>query len=277
MKPLPLPAIGYRDLYRIAIAQTQKLADQAVLMALEDRIVQAGADYEAAMLAFGPHAITPIVLSAAEDVLASALYEKRIRSKKGACRSTYDALFASASHCPYCEDGEIYEIDHFLPQHRHHDIVMYPGNLVPICHPCNHIKLEKLPVSAQQSFLHPYFDRLPGVRWLFARIDREANGPVLNYRVMLDPAVHGTLSSRLAYHFDTLRLPRRMWTRSSRVLVELQSDVETHLDALGPEGLSHHFQEESEKHFSRHGNTLEAAAYQAASLDGAFCAGGFRS
>lgn len=277
MRALTPPEISYRDLYRIAIAQTQSLADRAILDALEDRMVEAAVNYVDIMQHHGPHAVAPIALSEAEDALVSALYDKRIRSKEGACRTTYDALLASASHCPFCEDGEIYEIDHFLPQHGYHDIVMFPGNLVPICHPCNHIKLQKVPVSDQQSFLHPYFDRLPAQRWLFARIDRQANGPVLNYRVELDPDEHGTLAARLSYHFDTLRLSERMRKRSSKMLVELQGDVEAHLEALGPNGLRHHFHEEAEKHFNRHGNTLEAAAYRAASLDNEFCAGAYRN
>ena len=277
MKPLDPPAITYRSLYRTAIAQTQRNADRAILAALEDRMVQAGEDYDTTLAQNGPHAVTPIAFTASEEALVSALYEKRIRDKSGACRNIYEQILTSASHCPYCEDGEIYEVDHFLPQAGHHDLVMYPSNLVPICHPCNHIKLQTLPVSAQQSFIHPYFDRLPTSRWLFARIDRQADGPVLNYWVQLDPLVHGALASRLNYHFSTLRLPERMRARSSKVLLELQSNADEYLGALGAEGLKLHFHDEGEKRFSWHGNTLEAAAYHAAATNDAFCAGEYRS
>jgi hypothetical protein len=183
----------------------------------------------------------------------------------------------STTSCPFCLDGEIYEIDHFLPQAHHHDVVMYPGNLVPICHPCNHIKLEMLPVDARHSLLHPYFDRLPTEPWLFAQLDRKAGGPVLNFWVHLDEAQHGNIAPRLEYHFTTLQLDRRMRVRSAKVLVELQSDIEEYLADLGMNGLKAHFASEAAKHYARHGNTLEAAAFRAASVNDAFCTGEYKN
>lgn len=277
MRALNPPAIDYRALYRKAISQTQRNADRAVLAGLEDRMVAAGVDYDATMQAQGPHAVIQIALTAAEESLAGALYAKRIVATNGICRSTYDDLRVSTSSCPFCLDGEIYEIDHFLPQAHHHDVVMYPGNLVPICHPCNHIKLEMLPVDARHSLLHPYFDRLPAQPWLFAEIDRKADGPVLNFRVQLDEGQHGNIAPRLKYHFATLRLDSRMRVRSAKVLIELQADVEQYLAGLGVDGLKAHFASEAAKHFARHGNTLEAAAYRAASTNDAFCAGEYKN
>ena len=43
-----------------------------------------------------------------------------------------------------------------------------PKNLFPICHPCNHLKDDSLPENEEESLIHPYFDRLPNERWLFA-------------------------------------------------------------------------------------------------------------
>lgn len=277
MKSLDPPAIDYRALYRKAISQTQRNSDKAVLAAMEDRMVAAGVAYDATMRTDGPHAIVQIALTADEDVLAGALYEKRIVAKNGVCRSTYDDLRVSTGSCPFCLDGEIYEIDHFLPQAHHHDVVMYPGNLVPICHPCNHIKLELLPIDAQHSLLHPYFDRLPAQPWLFAELDRKDGGPVLNFRVHLDEGQHGSIAPRLEYHFTTLQLDRRMRVRSAKVLIELQSDLEQYLTDLGVNGLKAHFASEAVKHYARHGNTLEAAAYRAASVNDAFCAGEYKN
>lgn len=277
MRGLDPPAIDYRALYKKAISQTQRNADKAVLAGIEDRIVAAAVEYDATIRSKGPHAVVQIDLTEAEEALAGALYEKRIVAKSGICRSTYDDLYVSTQSCPFCLDGEIYEVDHFLPQAHHHDVVMYPGNLVPICHPCNHIKLELLPIDAENSLLHPYFDRLPSQPWLFAELDRKDGGPVLNFRVHLDAAQHGTIAPRLKYHFAKLQLDRRMRVRSAKVLVELQSDLEEYLVDLGVEGLKAHFASEAAKHYSRHGNTLEAAAYRAASVNDAFCAGEYRN
>ena len=277
MRGLDAPTIEYRSLYKKAITQTQRNDDKAVLAGMENRIVAAANAYDATMQAQGPYAVAQIPLTAQEDALVRTLYDKRIVDKDGVCRSTYDDIYTSAASCPFCLDGEIYEIDHFLPQAHHHDIVMYPGNLVPICHPCNHIKLTLLPVDARHSLLHPYFDRLPKQPWLFARLDRKANGPVLSYWVELDEAQHGNIAPRLKYHFTTLQLDRRMRVRSANVLVELQADVEDYLAAFGPLGLKAHFASEAVKRYGRQGNTLEVAAYRAASINDAFCAGDYRN
>jgi hypothetical protein len=277
VRTLHRPAIEYRQLYKQAIAQTQRNADREILEDLEDRMVQAADDYVAVMGAQGPSAITQIALTPLEDSLVSVLYDKRIVAKDGACRTIYDEIRTSAAHCPFCLDGEVYEVDHFLPQVYHHDVVMYPGNLVPICHPCNHIKLHERPLNARESLLHPYFDRLPTVEWLFATLDRHGNGPVLNYHVLLDETLYGNIAPRLAYHFRTLELDRRMRELSAKVLVELQADVEDHLQVLQPAGLKIHFAGEAEKRYQRHGNTLEAAAYRAASVDNQFCEGAYRN
>jgi hypothetical protein len=271
------PVIAYRELYRLAIAQTQRNSDRETLENLEDRMVQAGVDYVINMTSHGPYSVTPTQLTDGEDELVRELYDKRMRSKLGTCRWAYDQILASASHCPYCEDGEIYEIDHFLPQGSYHDLNIFPRNLVPICHACNHIKLAEKPQGPQTSLLHPYFDRLPPVPWLFARLDRQSDGPVLNYWVELDASAYGNLAPRLGYHFRTLELDRRMRTRSAKVLVELQFDIEDHLEKLGPQGMKTHFESEARKRFDRHGNVLEAAAYKAASENDAFCKGDYRN
>lgn len=277
MRKLPAPRIDYRNLYRTAIAQTQRNVERSILESLEDRIVQAAADYDATMSTQGPFAITAIQLSADEERLAGALYEKRVVSKLGACRAAYDAIRTSTAHCPYCLDGEVYEVDHFLPQAHHPDVVMYPGNLVPICHPCNHIKHHERPVGSRESFLHPYFDALPKVPWLFARLDRRSGGPVLNYWVDLDETRYGHVAPRLRHHFGRLEMDRRMRERSAKVLVELESNVEKYLPLLTSAGLKAYFADEARERFERQGNALEAAAYRAASLNEDFCAGHYRN
>lgn len=277
MKSLTPPDIDYRTLYRQAIAQTQRLVDRATLAGLEDQMVEAGENYVGHMTAGAPSAVTSIVLPGPQVDMVRALYDKRIVSKKGACRWVYDQIHSSAAYCPYCGQGEIYEVDHFLHQAGYHDLTMFPGNLVPICHPCNHIKLHQQPQGPTESFIHPYFDTLPQTRWLFAQLDREAGGPILNYWVALDADAHGNLAPRLEYHFRTLELDRRMRTLSAKLLVELQSDVEDLFETLGSEGLQAHFAGEAQRAYSRHGNGLEAAAYLAASQNADFCNGDYRN
>ncbi len=88
---------------------------------------------------------------------------------------------------------------------------------------------------------------------------------------------HLNLARRLGYHFRTLKLDCRMRTLSSKILVELEADIEDHLGQLGPKGMKVHCESEATRRFKRHGNTLEAAAYRAAAENELFCNGGYRN
>lgn len=276
-KIMPL-SIDHSKLYREAIGQTQRNVDRASLEALEDDMIQAGVKYDAAMRAGKPHTIKAMDLSPDVRELVSGLYDKRLVDKNGVCRETYKKIRNSASHCPYCEWGEIYEVDHFLPQASYPDLNIYPKNLVPICHPCNNLKLASVPESTTgYFFLHPYFDELPQVRWLFARMEFQSDGPVLIYRISMDENVYGSQAGRLAYHFKTLHLSDRLRVRSSKVLTELQQIAEQMLPVIGVDGLANHFKDEGNKIFNMHRNTLEAAAYTAAGDCAEFCNGRFRN
>lgn len=273
MKALKAPAIDYSDLYAEAVGQTKKNLDKATLRGLSAKILAAGNGYGTSMDAHGPHAVKALALSDPERKLVGGLYEKRLVSKSGSCRWAYEKILTSSAFCPYCEWGETYEVDHFLPQSEFACLNICPSNLVPICHACNHIKWTLTPQGQGKYLVHPYFDTLPKTPWLFAKLESFARGNVLRYWVDLDHGAHGDLSHRLAFQFDKLQLDRRMRERSSKVLAELEMDVEQLQDKVGTAGVQMHFREAASKAFDLHGNTLEAAAYRAASEDADFCSG----
>ncbi|PPJ46735.1 HNH endonuclease [Rhizobium sp. KAs_5_22] len=277
MLSLAIPQINHRSLYDQCVSQTQRNTERALLVALGDRVAAAGVAYVDAATVGGLAALAPIALADPEDKLVRALYDKRLVDAAGTGRWAYDKIRNSARYCPYCTFGEVYEVDHFLHKAAYRELNVCPANLVPICHACNHIKLVDQPHDSAHYLLHPYFDVLPAVRWLFADLIFEAGGPVLRYRVELDAALHGNLASRLAYHFATLELDRRFQERASRLLVEIESDLADNFALLGSAGMAAHFNGESDRHFSRHGNSLEAAGYRAAAENYAFCAGQFQN
>src|SRR5688572_9418671 len=49
-------------------------------------------------------------------------------------------LKISTDFCPYCGFGEIKDLDHHLPKTSYKAYAIYPKNLIPCCHPCNHKK-----------------------------------------------------------------------------------------------------------------------------------------
>lgn len=272
MKELARPDIDHLALYRQFIQQTANPIERGVLEGMEDRLVAAGSAYDLAMTAGDPESVVPVVLSDHETYVASSLYSRRIVRKVGAGRWAYDVIRNCAERCPYCLDGEVWEVDHYLPQAGHPDLCAYPGNLVPICHPCNHLKSDLEPGGAGASLLHPYFDRLPRVRWLFATMEFAADGPVLLFGAHLAVA-HGGIAARLSYHFERLRLSERFRPRAAKVLVELQEEARDLFGSIGAQGLRTHFRAEAERLFERDGNSIETAAYHAAADSDPFCGG----
>jgi hypothetical protein len=276
MKSLPAPNLDHETLFRTCAEQTQDADNRAVLLGMTARVVAAGAAYRAAAFQKRLDVVVPIAMNADERVLLSELYDRRMSHRSGSGRVAYDELRSSAPLCPYCSIGEVYELDHFLPKSAFRDLNVLPLNLVPICHPCNHIKLETAPVAEGKHFLHPYFDVLPNVRWLFATLAVASGGPVLSFRVELADQ-YGALARRLDYHFRELKLDRRFKTRAATVLVELEGEISDHLGILDADQMAQHFRELGLTSFNRHGNTLETAAYFAAAESDEYCSGGYRN
>ncbi len=266
----------HEDLYRSCIGQTQNAQRRAMLETMTQRVVDAGESYATALTAGRPDSVVAMAMSDEEKEQISKVYDSRLVSKKGVERETYDQIRTLVGKCPFCGFGEVWEVDHYLPKDQFPELNVLPNNLVPICHGCNHTKLTSLPEAANRSLLHPYFDVLPNEKWMFARLNIEEGGPVLEYFAQLDTR-HGALSDRLSFHFTKLELPRRMKSISAQVLVEMEADIEEHLSNFGEQWISDHFRDQGERVFRRHGNTIEMAAYFAAAQNLNYCAGAYRS
>lgn len=278
MKSADPPTLDHRIHYQTCVKQTRDVAIRAMLMNMTDRVVSAGDAYRAAATAGRLHTVVSMPATTRETEPLSQVYNRRMASRNGSGRVAYDDLKASIARCPFCGDGEVYELDHFLPQTAFPDLNVLPINLVPICHPCNHIKLQRTPRGAHKTFLHPYFDRLPqDIRWLFANLKRVAAGPVLTYRVELDAAQHGNIAHKLHYHFHELQLDRRFKEASATILVELEAILGEHLGRLDAAQMAAHYNDLGLRALRLHGNRLETAAYFAAAENADYCSGNYRN
>jgi hypothetical protein len=271
-----VPIAEHKTVYDRCVAATEPQEDRDILLSLGDQVVAAGMNYVVHANAH-LHQITKMSLKDNEKLLLESLYSDRVAAAGGVERSLYNTIRTSATRCPYCTFGEIYEIDHFLPKKKFPEYAVLPANLLPICHPCNHTKRSKQPLNVNEYLLHPYFDKLPEIRWLFADMVFEAGGPVLKYRVELDPDVHGAIAHRLSYHFETLRLGKRFRESSAAVLAEIEELLTEHLQVLQPDVISRHFILEAVRKYKIHGNCIEAAAFRAASESQDYCSGKYRN
>jgi hypothetical protein len=100
-----------------------------------------------------------------------ALYGGFAKAKSD-IRVTYDLLRNSAPDdiCPYCGQGRVKTLDHFLSKTRYPRLSITLNNLVPCCSDCNKHKGSAPASNPNRQLLHPYFEDVDGARWLEAEI-----------------------------------------------------------------------------------------------------------
>jgi hypothetical protein len=139
--------------------------------------------------------------------------------------------------CPYCNFGEQWEHDHYLPKSVYPEFALYPNNLIPICKQCNGKKLARYKENGVRLFKH-LFSELDGVAG-FLRV-MVAYEPKLHVEYSLTRPVTLTAAqfSVLEMHFDKLDLADRYARQASTVLAKLVRQFRSAESlALGPHQL----------------------------------------
>jgi len=144
--------------------------------------------------------------------LIDTVYAAYDRTQEGRLLySLRERLFKGVDLCPSCGIDTVSELDHFLPRSEFKPLAIYSRNLVPICHDCNHIKLAGFgeQTEGELALIHAYFDQLPNVHFLEAKINISEGGLVATFQVMADVDLADGISDRLAYQIKTLELNER--------------------------------------------------------------------
>lgn len=69
--------------------------------------------------------------------------------------------------CPYCGDGRLEEVDHYVPKEEYPEFTLYPGNLIPLCNKCNKKKGAKfLDNTNKRQFINFYYDDIDNIDFL---------------------------------------------------------------------------------------------------------------
>lgn len=123
--------------------------------------------------------------------------------------------------CPFCGEGIVMEIDHFLPESKFPTLSINPINLVPICRDCNKTKTDYRPDMSIKRFslMHPYFDSAIEVNWMKAELYKVGfSGTSITFTIdstMLDELSLG----RVQAHVNKLKL-FDMYSLKSAQLIE---------------------------------------------------------
>lgn len=69
--------------------------------------------------------------------------------------------------CPFCGEGRLEEVDHYIPKEYYPEFTLYPMNLIPICNKCNKKKSDKfLDGSNERRFIYFYSDYIDDLKFL---------------------------------------------------------------------------------------------------------------
>ena len=127
-------------------------------------------------------------------------------------------------------------------------------------------------------FVHPYFDTLPGTRFLLATVMIENGALVAEFG--LDPAVElpGLLRERLDYQLRRLSLNARYAQEINTCLVSHATALNMLFPALGADGVRFYLNRQAEVEFNQfHRNHWRPVLLLALANNDAFCAGAFQA
>lgn len=140
------------------------------------------------------------------------LYDNHMSKQSSCAYNLYNKLLSSApfDKCPYCSQGDVEELDHFLPKtdNGYPEFSIIPINLVPSCHRCNHKKHEFIPTTKGNQFVHPYFiNNINEYRWLYCRIDYNIeNKPTFMFYVDCPNEIEISIKECINFQFNKLEL-----------------------------------------------------------------------
>jgi len=278
MKTLPEPDFTVRDVLDSCAAGLRDRGLARRLAGVLPALEEAELDYAT----LGPDARLFEILST-EDVdrtvssaEMSALYKGTLARQGSRARRFYDRLKTAAPNdiCPLCGQRVVKTLDHYLPKSMYPGLALTPINLVPACSDCNKSKLDRQPAGAEDQTLHPYFDDVDGVSWLFAEI-RESSPPAAVFSVHPPPAWDAITAARLRIHFQTFGLGELYAAQAGSEMVSIRFALAEAASARGVEGVQSLLAHQARTRSLAARNSWVAALYSALAESVWFCSEGY--
>lgn len=278
MWPVDRPNLDVGDTFDTCVTGMRDRTLRRRFMRVRPQIEAASADYETRAEAGELHLIAPSDLVGGSVTSSEMvnLYDRRMAGKKGPGRSIYNKIrmLPEGDRCPFCDQRNVSTLDHILPKRRYPALAVAPLNLVGACMECNKVKLDICPNTAEETFLHPYFDDTSGDQWLTAQVVQQRPGAVV-FDVDRPGGWSRTFARRMRYQFALLKLAELYSHEAAREIANIRYNLQKHFDAGGPNAVR---QELRCQWLSRRANRLnswQTATYKALSDSTWFCDSGF--
>lgn len=224
----------------------------------------------------GSHSVTDEL----DQPLMDTIYKNHFVPKTSPTRPIYDQILhaqSSNGRCPSCGQRDVTAVDHYLPKSKYPKLALTPINLVPICDVCNKKKLAKSPATAEEQFIHPYFDDLGQERWLHADI-QPTSPPTVTYYIKPPTSWRAiqALTERVEKQFALLELGDLYAAQVASELPEIAGALIEIGDAAGDEDVRAHLQLLFRSFRASDPNSWKTALYEAMANSDWFCSEGYR-
>lgn len=213
-----------------------------------------------------------VTTSEMEDLYVTVFARKSSPVRK----KYYDELMLIPENgiCPMCGQRDSSTLDHYLPKAKNPSLAVTPINLVPVCKECNHTKSEYHPKTADQQFIHPYYDKLPVGTWLTADLD-QSKPPALKFRISLPMDCDEVLAKRLIWHFEELNLAKLYASQAGKTLSGIADKLRAAGDRGGKDEVRFVLAEDARSWSKANLNGWQAAMYRALAGSDWFCEEGY--
>ncbi|MBR7716769.1 HNH endonuclease [Acinetobacter nosocomialis] len=201
------------------------------LLSLVTKVDPSYSNYDRKMSTNTLTSLTPLVISASEEVDFLNLYSYK-NSKLTAFRRAISTDNTSTYQptCQYCTINSVNSLDHFAPKDLFPEFSVHPNNLIPSCTECNSKKLVRWINNNQHIFLNLYIDILPDIQYLFVEFDIISLSDInVNFRIDNLNNISLPLYTIITSHYRELDLFQRFKDKSSDVIIELTNSIQASL------------------------------------------------
>jgi len=204
--------------------------------------------------------------------LYNRTFVKSVRTKP-----IYSALKKACNNdmCPLCGQRTVHQLDHYLPISLHPALAVTAINLVPACAECNKVKLAYAATTAVDQTLHPYFDDVTTIRWLYADVVQTVPASV-TFRAGPPKEIGMLLQKRIVKHFNTFALGALYTSHAAEEISNLRfglAKIAQTTDSVT--AVRAHLISEAESRGAAHLNSWQTAMYEALFNSDWFCSTGY--
>jgi hypothetical protein len=205
------------------------------------------------------------------------LYEYQIKEGRPG-RDIYNRLLVTPNRrCPFCSVGTVKNLDHFIPKAHFPIFSVTTSNLVPSCRDCNMDKNSDFSTDIRKQTLHPYFDNVSDVQWLYAEIVDNSFPVVVNYFVDTSLIKSSALASKVVAHFEEYDLANIFIDLASVRVNEIHDNCKKRFQEGGANSLKKFLGEAKNSEEKVFKNSWSVAMYGALLDSNWFCERAFES